>query len=250
MVEQHNIQQRLTIRTGNEELAFAVGKPNDSGKMDFESYEVNMAISMAANLREAFTTSELLQREYQKVLILIDAPVMMVPIEEFQEDDMETLYHACFTGQEGNIVLSNIVPTLNAVAVFAVNKDFNTVITDHFENVSFMPTGQPVWEYLREKGVGRAEHGEKLFAFFHDQRMEVFCFQQNRFKFFNSYNTQHAHDALYYLLYAWKQLGFKAESDFLYLTGEVTQRNWLVEKLHQYLQHVMTVNDADYYRKI
>lgn len=250
MAEQQNIQQSLTIRTGNEELAFAVGSPGQSGKMNFESYEMNMAISIAANLREAFTTSELLQREYQKVWVLIDSPVMMVPIEEFQQDDMETLYHACVTGQEGSIVLSHVVHTLNAVAVFAVNKDLNTVITDHFEDVRFMPTGQPVWEYLRENGVGREDNGEKLFAYFHDQRMEVFCFQQNRFKFFNSYNAQHAHDALYYLLYAWKQLGFKAESDFLYLTGEVIQRNWLLEKLHQYLQHVITVNHADYYRKI
>ena len=42
--------------------------------------------SIAANLRQAFGESELLQRGYQKVRVYIDTPILLVPIEEFHED--------------------------------------------------------------------------------------------------------------------------------------------------------------------
>ena len=202
-----------------------------------------MAISMAANLREAFSTSELLQSGYQRALVLTDTPVMLVPMDEFQEDDFETLYHACFTGYDGYIISYSIVPSLNTVAVFAVNKDLKTVVTDHFTEARFMPIWQPVWEHLQHRRRDAAD-ARQLFAYFHDQRMEVISFQQNRFKFYNTYDAQHAHDALYFLLYAWKQLGFDALKDELHLVGEPTNRSWLTEKLHQYLTRIVAIKPA------
>ena len=51
---------------------------------------------MAANLREAFKTSELLRQASRKVRLLIDSPVLMVPVELFSEDDMKAMYNHAF----------------------------------------------------------------------------------------------------------------------------------------------------------
>jgi len=243
MADQQDTRNRLTIRAGSDTLTFSASDPQKSCRMVCEPYEVNMAIAMAANLREAFNTSKMLQENYQKAMVLVNAPTMLVPLDEYEEDDAETLYHSCFSGQEGCTVHTSVIPSLNAVAAFAVNKDLKTVVTDHFNDVRFMPIGQPVWEHLHSRGSSQTVngYGHELFAYFHDDSMEVFCFQQNRFKFYNVYDAQHAHDALYFLLYAWKQLGFDAENDTLHLVGELRQRSWLMEKLHQYLKHVYAV---------
>ena len=44
---------RLTIRFSRN-MAFAVGDPQENGMLVYEPYEMNMGISVAANLREAF----------------------------------------------------------------------------------------------------------------------------------------------------------------------------------------------------
>ena len=76
----------------------------------------------------------------------------------------------------------------------------------------------------------------KLYCYFHDQRMDVFCYGQNRFKFCNAFDGRDAHDALYYLLSVWKQLGMKVGHDEIFLVGDIPEQQWLIEELKKYVQ--------------
>ena len=71
-------------------MLFAVGDPQADDNFVFEPYNVNNSISVAANLREAFKKSELLQSGYKRALVAIDAPTMLVPLDEYREQDAET----------------------------------------------------------------------------------------------------------------------------------------------------------------
>ena len=125
---------RLTIRFSRNNMAFAVGDPQENGMLVYEPYEMNMGISVAANLREAFKVSELLQSGYKRLLAEIDTPVMLMPIDDFGTQDIETLYHHTYHRQGNEEILSSILPDLNAIAVFAINKDLKLVIDDHFKD--------------------------------------------------------------------------------------------------------------------
>ena len=59
-------------------MAFAVGDPQENGMLVYEPYEMNMGISVAANLREAFKVSELLQSGYKRLLAEIDTHIHLV----------------------------------------------------------------------------------------------------------------------------------------------------------------------------
>ena len=48
--------------------------PQENGTLVYEPYDMNMGISIAANLREAFKVSELLQSGYKRLLATIDTP--------------------------------------------------------------------------------------------------------------------------------------------------------------------------------
>ena len=209
---------RLTIRFSRNNMAFAVGDPQENGMLVYEPYEMNMGISVAANLREAFKVSELLQSGYKRLLAEMDTPVMLMPIDDFGTQDIETLYHHTYHRQGNEEILSSILPDLNAIAVFAINKDLKLVIDDHFKDIRIQPLMQSVWTHIyRHLYAGPRR---KLFAYFHEKRMEVFCFQQNRFRFSNSYEVENEHDALYYLLYIWKLTGMDTEKDELCLIGD------------------------------
>ena len=236
---------RLTIRIGEGSMMFAVGDPQADDNIVFEPYELNNSISIAANLREAFKKSELLQSGYKRVLLVVDTPAMLVPLDEYREQDAETLYKHTFKWQRSEDIVTSILPELNAVAVFAVNKDLKMVVDDHFADIRVQPLMQAVWTHLYRRAFTGTR--QKLFAYFHDKRMEVFSFQQNRFRFSNSYEVTNEHDALYFLLYIWKLTGMDVEKDELYIVGDIPYQDWLIEKVKQHLKFCRVINQEVYF---
>ena len=70
----------------------ATGASRRAAKVMLEPYTVKSGMSMAANLREAFKESALLAIPNERVHVIIDTPTLILPIEEFDENNMEELY--------------------------------------------------------------------------------------------------------------------------------------------------------------
>ena len=136
-------QARLTIRVSNNTLSFSVVDREAEHQVIYEPYTVKSGVSMAANLRQAFKESDLLQRGYSKVRVYIDTPVLIVPVEEFKEEDLATLYQHAFTKHGSDALHYRVQPSLNVVAIFPINKDLKLVVEDNFSNVRFTPILQP-----------------------------------------------------------------------------------------------------------
>lgn len=247
-MKQDNDRQRLTIRVGRSTLSFSF---QNGQEVKYEPYIVKSGVSMAANLREAFKTSDLLQLTTSgkgqslplvRTKVSLDTDVMMMPIEQFDEADMNDMYRHAFPSSSHDAVVYDVLPDLNAVAVFSVNRDLRLVINDHFPNVRLMHIMGPVWRHLHKRSfTGRRQ---KLYAYFHEQRMEVFAFRQNRFKFCNSFEAGRTGDALFFLLYAWKQLQMHPEHDELHIVGDIPGKETMQTELRRYVQNVYEINPA------
>lgn len=233
---------RLTIRIGKNSLSFSAVEQNAEESLLFQPFTVKSGISMAANLRQAFQECGLLQRQWQRARVLVDTPVIMIPLEEFEENDYETYYHHCLTGHDNDEILYNVLPSLNAIAVFAMNKDLKMVIGDHIADVKYEHVCSSVWRHLHRRSFTGTR--KKLYGYFHDRQLCIFQFVQNRFRFVNSYEVTHAHNAVYFLLYVWKQLALNQQKDELHLVGDIPEKEELLEELHKYLQNIYVINPA------
>ena len=234
-----NKQKRLIIRISKGRLSFATA---DGSDVLYEDYALNSSISMAANLREALRTVPLLEESFERVLVMVDTPTLMVPANLFVEEESEELYHHAFTGQEQQLVMHTVLPDLNAVVLFAVQKDLRSVIANNFGDVRYTAAVAPVWRHLHQRSY-TGQH-QKLYGYFHDRRMEVFSYAQNRFKFCNSYAVNNPNDALYYLLAVWKQLTMDAEHDELHLVGDIAEREQLLEEARKFVKRVFYINPS------
>lgn len=231
-----DMRLRLTIRVSQNDLSFSVGSATENAQIVYEPYNTNKGISIAANLRKAFAVSELLQSGYKRTLILVDTPVMLIPTEEFQENEAKVLYKSSFALKGNEEVVTTVLPDLNAVAVMTISKDLKLVIDDHFKEVRIEPLMQPVWVHLHQRSYQNPRR--KLFAYFHEHTMEVVSFQQNRFKYNNAFDATHAQDALYYLLFVWRELGMNVEKDELHLVGKAVEQEWLEGELKKFLHRI------------
>lgn len=237
------LRRRLVIRVGRYSLSFStVGMTDGESRVMYEPYTVKSGISLAANLREAFKTARLTQQDYHRVTVFVDAPVLMVPTDIFREDDMTMLYDHAMHRSGNETVLHTVLPDLNAVAVFAVNKDLKLVVDDNFPNAIFVCAMSPVWRYLHQRSfIGTRG---KLYGYFHDRRLDIFSFSQRRFKYCNSFDVAQAQDSLYYLLYVWKQLMLKPEHDEMHIVGDIPEQEWMLGELRRYLQRAYVINPA------
>ncbi len=242
-IEQNQRNLRLVIRIGKHSLSFASIAPAlSSAPVTFQPYVVKSGMSMAANLREALKGADLRSQDICKVQVLMDVPVLMVPVEQFQEPDIVELYRYAFPGHDQDAVLYNVLPDLNAVTVFAMNKDLKLVVDDNFSDAKFIVAMSPVWRHLYQRSFTGARN--KLYGYFRERRLDVFSFQQNRFKFCNQFEVNNAHDILYFLLYVWKQLMLQPEHDELHLVGDLPEQEWLMDELRRYLQKVYKINPS------
>jgi len=240
-----NAEQWLTIRVGRSTMSFS--KLGDDGHVQFEPYVMKSGVSVAANLREAFKTASILLEAPQRVRLVIDSPTLMVPIEMFDEETMETMYRHAFPNGIHDAVYYNVLPDLNAVAVFSVNKDLKLVVDDHFSVTRIIAAISPVWRHLHQRSFTGPRN--KLYGYFHEKRLEVFSFQQNRFKFCNSFDAQHAQDALYFLLYVWRQLQLDPHYDEMHVVGDLPDADWFIDELRKYVQKAYLINPkADFNR--
>ena len=67
----------------------------------------------------------------------------------------------------------------------------------------------------------------------------MFSFEHNRFKFQNAYAVTTVDDALYYVLFVWKQLGMDPQTDELHLAGQTDE---MKDRASQFLKRVFVSN--------
>ncbi len=241
-------KRRIVIRIGKHHLSFStIETVQEEQTITYEPYVMKSGISLPANLREAFLAADLPQTGLHKALVMVDTQVLLVPVEQFEEASAKTMYDQAFPKQMQDMICYNVIADLNAVAVYAVSKDLNTVLRDNFADVQFMAMMVPVWRHLHKRSF--TGNRNKMYGYFHDQKLEIFSFHQNRFKFCNQFETTRQQDALYFLLYVWKQLQLNAVNDEMHLVGDMTgddSLQQLAKALKAYVQNVYVVNpEAD-----
>lgn len=233
---------RMTIRVANGRLSFAIADMESGQQVAYEQFVAKSGVSMAANLREAFKTADLLQRPAKAARVLVDTPWLMIPIEEYEESNNETLFMHAFPDTTGATIVGNVLPDLNAVVLFPLNRDLKLVVEDHYSDVVYTCLMRPVWNYLHHRSfIGNRR---KLFAYFHDNVMELFSYERNRFVFCNRYDVQTTKDIVYFTLFVWKQLALDQMRDELIIAGDMPDKENMLETLRLYVSTVIVLNPS------
>lgn len=240
-------QARTIIRIGKQTMDFAVISAEN--KMMFEPYVVKSGMSMAANLREAFRESDTLATSIEmvgkRVTVLLDAQVLLIPLDEYSEADKQEMYCHSFNLTTSEVIEHQVLAELNCVAVFAINKDLKMVITDKYEDVRIMPLMVPVWSHLYIQSNGGS--AAKLYVYFHDRKIDIMAFNKKRLRFANSYKAETALDASYFILYVFKQLAMDQKKDEIFVVGRIPAD--FKETLQRWATNVFVINPIGEYNR-
>ncbi len=228
-------RERFVIRVTDHTLTFALSQ-DGAQTIDHETYPVNAGMSLSTNLREAFKTSRLLTSAHNGVIVSLDSPVLLVPQDDFREEDAAQAYLYAYPETENAVCHHMELPMTGAVAIFAINKDLIVVLQDHYERVTIVPTMGKLWTELSRQD----QHSDikTLHAYFYENKMNLCMFHHRRFAFMNTFRVDSVQDAIYYILGVWQQLNAKSQTDHLVLLGAVPNAESTLAQLHKYINHV------------
>ena len=240
-MDENKSKSRITIRVSDDSLSFSMAGPNTGDMPMYKKYDFKRGISAAANLREALKTEELPQSA-GGALLMVNSPVVMMPLDRYYEGCEDVIYSNTITGQEGCHIECTQLPRLAIEALFAVNSDLRLVVEDYFGTVKCIPVGAPVWDYYHRRNLSGMRHN--MYLFIHDGNMDVFSFDRNRFKFFNTFPADRVANITYFIMQVWQQTGMKPANDALFIMGDSDNKEEIMENMKKYLQNVFCVNPA------
>ncbi len=234
-------QYTLSIRLSADGFSFSIYNPLTDNDFCFVAYPVNASYSMAANLKEMLAETDALKYPYKRINVLYDTPRFTpVPLELFEDEQMDTLFYHNFPKESNEIVLCNILGKSNVVILFAIDKHVHQLLAEHFPNARFFSAVSPLTEYFAQKS--RLGNSRKVYAHSRERLLEVFCYDKGKLLLINSFPCKQTADRVYYLLYIWQQLTYNQERDELHLTGKLADKEELLKELRSYLRQVFIVH--------
>lgn len=232
-------QYILSIRLSTDGFSFSIFNPEGEKDFIITPYPVNNNYSMTANVKELFASDETFKRRYKQVNVLVDTPrFMTLPLDMFDDEQMETLFYSAFTKQDNEIVLCNVLAKNDIVALFAMDKHTHQLINEQYPLASYYATNSPLTDYFLTKGHNSTN--KRLYAYTHHQVLDVCCLDNGKLQLTNSFKVPTPSDTLYYLLYIWKQMGMDAEGkDELFIAGQ--QNDSLIAELRKFIRNIYPI---------
>ncbi|MEG1580197.1 MAG: DUF3822 family protein [Bacteroidaceae bacterium] len=237
----------LYIRISLGDIAFAVYDVNQKESFHLEHALVRPNVSLTVNMKEAISKSSIAQAHYRCVKVLVQSTTTIVPINNFDEKEIETLYHFNFPELRHINVFYDTLPYLNAVLLFSLDQYVCQLLEETYPGIFYTSTVTPVLLHFAEQG--RSDNACRLFSYLHKSWMDVFAFKNGKLIMSNSYITKSVEDTVYYLLYTAKLMEIDQLEDELFLTGMLRERQRLLERLREYIPNTFFVNPVAEYTR-
>ncbi len=234
-------QYTLSIRLSTDGFSFSIYNPIHDSTLSFFEKEIDTSLSLTANLKQAFRELEFLNHEYKRVNILVTGKrFTLVPLELFEDDQTEILFHYNHPYRENETIQYNILKTHNLVVIFGIDRSAYSFLNEQYPHARFYSQVSPLTEYFAVKS--RLGNSKKLYASLRSGAIDLYCYEKGHLLLVNSFECKQTEDRVYYLLYVWKQLEFDQERDELHLTGLLTDKEALVKELRKFILQVFIMN--------
>lgn len=233
-------QYTLSIRLSADGFSFSIYNPLGGSDFYFQPYPIHTQHSLAANVKSFLAETEELSLPYRQTNLLIHSSrYTPVPLELYEDEQMDTLFYQNLPRQNNEVILCNILGRSNSVVLFSLDKLTHVFLSEKFPEARFFAAISPQIEYLAARS--KQGNNRKLFANLHPASIDVLAFDKGKQLLLNTYSIRETADQCYYILNVWKELGYDQERDELHLAGNQPKKE-LQQMLQPYLRHVYIIN--------
>ena len=235
----------LTIRISTDRIIFATYDRLRNMMPDYVVCNNNPDISLNANAHQAIKSTPMAQQDYNFVDIFTDGPILLVPLSEFDEDDVPELFSFNYPSLKGRTkVYYDTLPYLNALLLFSMDRDVSNTLRDYFPSAKFRCN----LTALIRQWVARYPFSSslpRLYCYLCEGKLTLVVVQQAMLQFVNTYNIHNHNDSLYYIASIAQRFGINGDGERTYVAGYGPEAQALAHSLDRIRLNAFFVDDNE-----
>jgi hypothetical protein len=236
----HSERYILTIRIHPERFSFSLYNPIDDSSYFYYPIEKDKQSSAFSSFQDDFFDNEFFSLPYRKVNIINYTDVFTyIPALIFEEKDKATYMKFLFTENE-NKILHHEIKNQGITILHEMKEEIYEFFQRSFVNGQIIHHTASLIAYFWDKTP--TVNRNKLIVNLQDNGLDILCFSHEHFLLGNHFDCRQIEDAVYYILFVWKQLKFDQLKDFAYITGDVASKKDLMEQLKAYIYNIIPIN--------
>ena len=229
-------QSILTIYIDPEQYSFSIYNPKEAGSYFYkEPANGNQADAFSA-FKEAFFEQSFFSLPFKKVWIMNRTPQFaFIPNSIYKDNCNDDFMNFLFSDRQG-ILMNNSVPSGQLTVLYQMPEAVHRFMLRSFAQPEFIHYSTPLITYFLEDS--KKCDVRQMVVNLQKGGLDIFCFSDGVLLLGNYFPCKGLSDALYYILFTWKQLQLNQMDDFLYITGNNVFKEELIEKLELYIQQI------------
>lgn len=229
----------LSLRLSPESFEFSLYDPLADGSFYFQHEPFSGKERILQQLEKSIYDNDFLLKEYRKTYIIFSTDRFTLIPSTFAEGERARTYYDFCLEKRDETLQSNKLIRNNCYNLFGTDPDVSAFFQRTFYAPVFIHHISPLCEYFHNKS--RFGNFAKMYVQIQPEFIDILAFNQQGLIFVQTYPCHHTNDAVYFILNAWKQLGFDQQKDELQITGTAHARKEIVEILKKYVINVVPV---------
>jgi len=226
----------LTIYIGSEQFSFSIYDPDEAGSYFYGELTNENQTGDFSAFKEAFFEQTFFSLPFKKVWIMNRAPVFaFIPDSIYNDDCRDDFINFLFSDRQG-IPMTNSVPSGQLTVLYQMPEAIHRFMLRSFAQPEFIHYSTPLITYFLEDS--KKSDVRQMVVNLQKDGLDIFCFSTGVFLLGNHFPCKGLSDALYYIMFTWKQLCLNQTDVFLYITGNNVFKEELIEKLELYIRQI------------
>ena len=230
----------LTIYAGTENFSFSLYDPKETGSYFYKELTGENQTDAFAAFKDVFFDNAFFSLPFGKVWIMYRTPIFtFIPNAIYEEKSKEDFLQFQFPENQG-VTLNNVISYTGISVIYKMPEDVHRFMLLSFAKPEFIHYSAPFISYFLEKV--KNVNNRRMVVNLQKKGLDIFCFSGETFLLGNYFKCSNLEEAVYYILYTWKQLEFNQLDDFLHITGNSVFREELNNKLLLYIKNIYSLS--------
>jgi hypothetical protein len=244
----------LSIRLRADGFSFYVCDVQSNSLIRGEHFAADANVPIAQQLQRELSKPEYFNRQIDQAYILVCTPSTHVPLEAFRRDEATELFAFTFPQEAvtSNRVAYTILPELESVELFSIDRDVEDVILQYYPTARFFASRSMLLERLLRYDDDIERSGRNLYCCISGEGIIVAQIEKGRIKYANTFAETLAPNIQYYVLNVWQMLGLDAETDHLVVIADeaYSEQKALCQGFELYLRNIDSVASSDLFPNV
>ncbi len=230
----------FTLKVASDRFSFTLYDPVVDSSYFYCEIPTERDSDAFSSFKQFFFDNPFLASSFRKVYIVNAYPEFtFVPEFLYKEEDSKSLFDFNISESTGKI-LSQKLRQPEMVTLHRMPEEIYQFLNRSLANAKFIHHLSPLIAYFHDKS--KALNTSQFIINLEDKRLDILCFSRGNFLLGNSFQISRIQDAVYYILFAWKQLKLDQIKDYIYIAGDKSGKADLMKEIQPYIHNIIPVN--------